>query len=133
MSNEEDDTSEDRELEEETDEESEEHVSEEIEEREQEKESERNENPNSNREGEKKRVFRERRVEKSRPGPGSDSFFPLIDTPPQSGAEMFEKEVCYFRIASHSILESEYVMAFVLEDKIVHLNTTPSKVCHNFS
>jgi len=46
---------------------------------------------------------------------------------------MFEKELGYFRIASHSILEPKDIMPFVLEDKIVHLDTPLAKVSRDLS
>ena len=46
---------------------------------------------------------------------------------------MLEKEVRYFRIASHSILEPKHVMPFILEDEIVHLNAPFAKICCDLS
>jgi len=46
---------------------------------------------------------------------------------------MLEKELRYPRIASHSILEPKHVVPFVLEDKIVDLDTPFAKVGGNLS
>jgi hypothetical protein len=46
---------------------------------------------------------------------------------------MFEKELCYLRVAGYSVLEPQHVMAFVLEDKVVHLNSATAQVFYHFS